>query len=141
MKQNAKTVIIDCFKKLLIKHSLDKITVKEICDDCAVSRHTFYYYFTDIMDILKYVIFQELSLEIAHNKTFETWEEGFLSTMNYFKRNSKMILHIYHSSYWTEANIHFTSLSNNLVGGVVEECIDKMNVKLQEKDKTFIIDF
>ena len=141
MKQNAKTAIISSFKELLNKQSLDKVTVKKICEHCDVNRQTFYYYYKDLMDIFKFIIFEELSVEIAQNRTFDTWEGGFLATMNYLKRNSKMILHVYHSSYWPEAQIYFANLSNKLLDDVVEECVDKMGVKLQDKDKIFIVNF
>jgi probable dihydroxyacetone kinase regulator len=141
MKQHAKTAIINSFKDLLNKHSLDKVTVKEICEHCDVNRQTFYYYYTDILDILEFIIFEELSVEIAQNRTFDTWEGGFLTTMNYFKRNSKMIMHVYHSSYWTEANAFFINFSNKLLDAVVEECANKMEVKLQDKDHIFIVNF
>lgn len=141
MKQPAKAAIINSFKELMNKQSMDKITVKEICEKCGVNRQTFYYYFTDIMHIFKYIIFEEMSREIAQNRTLDTWTGGFLATMNYLERNSKMILHIYHSSYWPEARNYFTNLSEKLLGDVVEECVEKMGVKLQEKDQIFIINF
>jgi probable dihydroxyacetone kinase regulator len=141
MKQHAKTAIINSFKELLNKQSIDKITVKEICENCDVNRQTFYYYFKDIMDIFKFIIFEELSVEIAQNRTFNTWEGGFLATMNYLKKNSKMILHIFHSSFWSEANTYFANFSNKLLDDVVKECVDNIGVTLQEKDQIFIVNF
>jgi probable dihydroxyacetone kinase regulator len=141
MKQNAKTAIINSFKDLLSKKSIDKVTVKEICNHCNVNRQTFYYYFTDIMDIFKFIILDELSVEIAQKRTFETWEGGFLATMNYLKRNSKMILHIYNSSYRVEASSYFSYLSRRLLNAVVDECVENMGVKLDEKDQVFIVNF
>lgn len=141
MKQYAKTVIIGSFKDLLNKKSIDKITVKEVCELSEVNRQSFYNYFSDIMDIFKYVFYEELSVEIAQNRTFQTWGGGFLATMNYLKRNSKMILHVYNSSYWPEANAYLTSLSNRLLSNVVEECVEKIGVKLNEKDQNFIVNF
>lgn len=141
MKQNAKAAIVDSFKQLLSKKSIDKITVKEICEHCDVNRQSFYNHFTDIMDIFKSIFFQELSIEIAQNRTFDTWGGGFLATMNYLKKNSKMILHVYNSSYWPEANTYFTNLSNRLLNDVVEECVKKMEVKLRDKDQNFIVNF
>lgn len=139
--QRAKAAIINSFKELLTKQSIDKITVKDICQHCDVNRQTFYYYFTDIMDIFKYVFFKELSHDIAQNRTFDTWEGGFLATMNYLKNNTKMILHVYHSSYWPEAEVFFAGLSNKLMLDVVDECLENLNVTLTEKDKNFIINF
>ncbi|MGI5985928.1 MAG: TetR family transcriptional regulator [Clostridiales bacterium] len=141
MKQRAKEAIISSFKELLTKNSIDKVTVKDICQHCGVNRQTFYYYFTDIMGIFKYVIFKELSADVAQNRTFETWEGGFLATMNYLQNNSKMILHIYNSSYWPEANAYFSSLSSKLLSDVVDECVENLGVQLPEKDKTFIVNF
>lgn len=141
MRQNAKSAIIDSFKQLLNKKSIDKITVKGICEHCDVNRQTFYNHFTDIMDVFKFIFFEELSIEIAQNRTFETWGGGFLATMNYLKKNSKMILHVYNSSYWPEANTYITDLSNRLLDDVVEECVEKMGVKLKDKDQKFIVNF
>lgn len=141
MAQTARTAIIDTFKDLMSKQPIDKITVTEICARSYVNRHTFYYYFTDIMDIFKYIIYEELSEKISHNKTFDTWEAGFLATMDYLKRNSKIILNIYHSSFWPEANIFLSEMSNRLVGGVVKECVQKMSARISCKDTNFIIDF
>jgi probable dihydroxyacetone kinase regulator len=141
MKQYAKTEIINSFKELLSKQSIDKITVKEICNRCDVNRQTFYYHFMDIMDIFKYVIYEELSAEISENRTFDTWEGGFLATMNYLKKNSKLILHVYRSNYWPEASIYFTNFSNKLLDDVVAECVEKMKVKVSEKDQRFIVNF
>nr|WP_281064364.1 TetR-like C-terminal domain-containing protein [Clostridium muellerianum] len=93
------------------------------------------------MDVFKFIFFEELSIEIAQNRTFETWSGGFLATMNYMKKNSKMILHVYKSSYWPEANSYITNLSNRLLNDVVEECVEKMGVKLKKKDKNFIVNF
>jgi probable dihydroxyacetone kinase regulator len=141
MKQSAKDTIINSFKELLSKKSIDKVTVKEICEHCNVNRQTFYNHFTDIMDIFKFIFYKELSTEIAQNRTFETWGGGFLATMNYLKKNSKMIQHVYNSSYRSEAVTYFTSLSIRLLDNVVEECVGKMGVKLQEKDQKFIVNF
>lgn len=141
MKHNAKAVIIESFKQLVSRKSIDKVTVKGLCEYCNINRQTFYNHFTDIMDVFKFIFFDELSTEIAQNRTFETWNGGFLATMNYLKRNSKMILHIYHSSYWTEANTYLTDLSNRLLEDVVDECVKRMEVKLKDNDKWFIINF
>ena len=141
MKHNAKSAIIESFKQLLNKKSIDKITVKAICEHCNVNRQSFYNHFTDIMDVFKFIFFEELTVEIAQNRTFETWSGGFLATMNYLKRNSKMILHVYHSTYWPETNTYLINLSNRLLEDVVDECVEKLEVRLEDKDRKFIVNF
>jgi probable dihydroxyacetone kinase regulator len=141
MKHNAKVEIIESFKYLLNKKSIDKLTVKAICEECGVNRQTFYNHFTDIMDVFKFIFFQELSLEIAQNRTFETWSSGFLATMNYLKKNSKMILNVYNSSYRCEFNTYITNHSIRLLEDVVDECVEKTAVKLKNEDYHFIVNF
>ncbi|WP_163193413.1 TetR/AcrR family transcriptional regulator [Clostridium thermarum] len=141
MKQNAKAAIIDSFKELISKKAIDKITVKALCEHCGVNRQSFYNHFTYIMDVFKFIFHQELSKEIAQNRTFETWAGGFLATMNYLKRNSKMMLHVYYSSYWQEAKTYIVHLSGRLMEGVVDECVEKMQVNLKDKDRSFIVNF
>ncbi|ERI91733.1 putative dihydroxyacetone kinase regulator [Clostridiales bacterium oral taxon 876 str. F0540] len=141
MKHSAKTAIIDSFKELLNKKSIDKITVKSICEHCNVNRQTFYNHFTDIMDVFKFVFYDELSKEIAQNRTFETWTGGFLATMNYLKKNSRMILHVYNSSYWPEVNRYLTNLSTILLEDVVDECVKRIEAAMDDKDRSFIVNF
>lgn len=141
MKQHAKDAIIISFKELLSRQTIDKITVKDICANCGVNRQTFYYYFTDIMDIFKYVISKELSADIAQNRTMDTWEGGFLATLNYLRDNAKHILHVYNSNYWQEANVFFCSFSNKLLGDVVDECIELTGGTIMDKNRDFIVNF
>jgi len=141
MKKNAKEAIIESFKELVSRKSIDRVTVKEICDHCGVNRQTFYNHFSDLMAVFKYIFHEELAREIAQNRTFETWGSGFLATMNYTRRHAKMILHIYHSSYWPEANIYLTHLSNRLLDCVVTECVKELDVELKEADQKFIVNF
>ncbi|MDP4091106.1 MAG: TetR/AcrR family transcriptional regulator C-terminal domain-containing protein [Bacillota bacterium] len=141
MKHNAKAAIIDSFKQLASRKTIDKLTVTAICEHCGVNRQTFYNHFTDILDVFRCIFFEELSAEIAHNRTFETWGGGFLATMNYLKRNSKMILHAYKSSYWPEVNTYISELSIRLLDAVVDECEEKLEVKLKDKDQRFIVNF
>ena len=48
MSELTKRAIQESFKKLLSNQPLDKITVKNITDDCGVNRNTFYYHYSDI---------------------------------------------------------------------------------------------
>lgn len=141
MKPSAKAVIINSFKQLVEKKNIDKITVKEICELSDVNRQTFYNHFQDIFDIFKYIFQEEVFSEIAQNRTFETWCGGFLATLHYLKQNSKMILHVYESSYRAEANSFFTRLSNRLLEDVVEECIERRGTNIQDEDRRFIVNF
>ena len=56
-----KFVIMRVFENLLSVKPLEKITVKDITDQCGISRNTFYYHYQDIYQVFKAYI--DYSLE------------------------------------------------------------------------------
>ncbi len=141
MRHSAKVIIVNTFRQLIQIKSIDKITVTEICEIAEINRQTFYNHFTDLFDIFKFLFRQEVFNEIDQNRTFETWCGGFLATMNYLKRNSRMVLHVYDSSYRTNANTFFVEITSQLLDTVVDECMANLSVDLFEQDCRFIVNF
>ena len=52
MSQLTKYALAQSLRKLLKERPLDKITVKDLVEDCGVNRQTFYYHFQDIYDLI-----------------------------------------------------------------------------------------
>lgn len=59
MSKNMKIIISQSLINLAQSKTFDKITVKDIVDDCNISRQTFYYHFKDIMDVIEWSFIQE----------------------------------------------------------------------------------
>ena len=65
MGKRYKTSEITCqaisgvLKQLMIQKPLERITVAEIMDTCGMRRQHFYYYFTDIYDLLRWTFEKE----------------------------------------------------------------------------------
>ena len=55
MPSFTKKAIVDSFMALASKKPLEKITVRDIVDDCGINRNTFYYHFQDIYAVLEYL--------------------------------------------------------------------------------------
>ena len=53
MPSFTKKAILESFLALLAKKPLEKITVRDIVDDCGVNRNTFYYYFQDTYAVVE----------------------------------------------------------------------------------------
>lgn len=53
MPSPTRQAIVTSFLRLIAKRPPDKITVRDIVDDCGVNRNTFYYYFQDIYAVLE----------------------------------------------------------------------------------------
>lgn len=85
--------LIESFKKLLSKKPISKITIKELTDDCKMSRMTFYYHFTDIYDLARYVSVQDaLKIEQLSGGNDKT---HLISIIKSFYENQEITFNIY----------------------------------------------
>lgn len=74
-------------KKRLAAAPLEKITIKELTDDCGVNRQTFYYHFEDIYDLLKW-LFQEEALNVMKLQDESvSWQESLGKLLTYLSEN------------------------------------------------------
>ena len=52
MATNTKHTILRAYFSLLAKKSIDKVTVKDVVEECGITRQTFYYHFQDLLDVI-----------------------------------------------------------------------------------------
>lgn len=77
MIRNAQGIFAESLKKLLKKKGLDHITIKDIVEDCGVSRQTFYYHFNDIYQIVEWVYTKIASESVTNSRDIDTWQQGY----------------------------------------------------------------
>ena len=97
MSQFTKRAIMETFIKLLGEHPLDKITVKDIVEECGVNRNTFYYYFQDIYDLLDALFQTEMKRMLDDHHDFSTWQQAFVEGARFVFENKTAIRHLYSS--------------------------------------------
>lgn len=95
MASFTKKAIVASFLKMCAVRSPDKITVRDIVDDCEINRNTFYYYFQDIYALVEEVfcIWTEdllRALEEAKDIT-----EGLETVTAWAVAHKKAVLHLY----------------------------------------------
>ncbi len=90
-----KRAILFSFLKLCEKKSPDKITVKDIVDDCEINRNTFYYYFQDIYALLEELFYIEASKIFSDGDDFDSIMNGILESANSALHYRKAVLNIY----------------------------------------------
>lgn len=90
-KQNiTKKILTNSLKKLMTQKPLEKISVREITEECGLNRQTFYYHFSDIYNQLEWLYQQEVIALFADNKGTRLWQEGLLKFFNYCRDNREM---------------------------------------------------
>lgn len=75
MPAHMKDTIATTYQEMVKRRNVDKITVKDLVEECGISRQTFYYHFQDITDVVAWSIQKglqqslKLSLEAEDSET------------------------------------------------------------------------
>ena len=97
MPNAMKYALAQSLKKLLSTRKLDKITVKDIAEDCGVNRQTFYYYFRDIYDLLEWNFLEATERLIRSGLDHGDWRSGVKAVTEYLQENRTLVWNAYHS--------------------------------------------
>lgn len=110
-KNNEKT-ILDVFTKLLEEKDIQKITVKEICEDAHINRSTFYNHFEDIYGVLEkmWLIHAENMEYIFRNSRSSSKRENMRSILLYIKENELFYRVSFHSPIFNRMSVGFEDL-------------------------------
>lgn len=139
MSQITKKALEESLKHLLLVKPLNKITVSDITDDCGINRMTFYYHFKDIYDLIEWCCLEDASKALEGNKTYSTWQEGFLNIFEAVKENKPFIMNVYNSVSREQIETYLYKVTFKLLEDVVEEQAKDMSVR--KEDKYFIANF
>ena len=90
--------IMDSFLRLLEDRPVNKISVKDIVEDCGINRNTFYYHFEDISAVISAIIIDEVDRVIETYKDISLMEECFEAALRLGHDHRNAIYHIYNSS-------------------------------------------
>jgi AcrR family transcriptional regulator len=139
-QQDTKTSIEQSFLKLLREKYFDKITVKDIVDDCGVTRNTFYYHFQDVYDIIDATLKRELKKAVRDSLNSElSWEILISAVVRFFVSDKKIAVHIFKSSKKDEICTYIDrvfKLAMDYYIGIADK-----EQKLKSADRELIADF
>lgn len=113
MAVDMKETIAEAARRLLLEKKVKKLTVKDIVEECSITRQAFYYHFADIPELFQWVLEREEAQLLRDSRSRQNPEEGlryfFLLGINsapYVKRSMQtnygeeierlLTQHIYH---------------------------------------------
>lgn len=85
------------FIKLLNEQPLNKISVRNIVEECGINRNSFYYHFQDIPSLIEEIIIEAADSLIKKYPRIDSIEECIADAFQFMTKNKRAILHIYHS--------------------------------------------
>lgn len=75
MPTDMKEIIAEAAKRLLMEKHVKKLTVKDIVEECQITRQAFYYHFEDIPDLFRWCLEKNLKEFIKQAQKSEDEEE------------------------------------------------------------------
>ena len=98
MVSKKRNAIMESVLRLLEERPLNKITVKDIVDECGINRNTFYYHFEDISSLIEAIIISEVDRVMTQYRDISSMEECIEMAMRLVSDHKNAIYHIYNSS-------------------------------------------
>lgn len=137
-KSNAtKSAIVASLCKLLQEHPLDAITVKDIVEDCGISRQTFYYHFQDIYSVLDWQ-FQRTTQVFLHELGTSTWKNILQDVIDMVRAHKQMILNVYPAFDRSYVDHYLTKWTRPAVERIIEEKAKNYYIDADRVD--FVVD-
>lgn len=145
MTQFTSKAIEESFIRLLNERPLDKITIKDIVEDCGISRNTFYYHFQDITDLLEHILNEDVERVLSEHMDMDSWEEGFILGAHFALENKRLVYHIYNSVSREQVERYLHSIAGEVmrlyVARVTEQVEHAVHKKIFPADQKMVVDF
>lgn len=140
MAKQTQKFIMSTFMQLLENESLDKITVRDIVEECEINRNTFYYHYSDIYDLLDDVFRVEaekfLEQDVDDNTTFG---EEYARAAQFVLKYRKAIFHIYDSKKRDVLENYLETLAFSFINRFVKK--ESEGYGLSDDDVNYITGF
>ena len=139
MPIDMKAAICRSASELLTKKRTKKLTVKDIVEECGITRQTFYYHFPDIFGLLEWMFQQDAEKLMKKYNNIDVWEQGFMELLCYIKKNKAVCMCTLHSLARDELERFVYKDVHRLILGIMDEVGGDLTV--EEDGKEFVARF
>ncbi len=134
-----KKAIQRAFVKLLNEQPLNKISVKDITDECGINRNSFYYHYRDIPGLIEEILTEQIDRIIDRYMVTESLDEFFDEAFEFAISNRKALYHVYDSSYREIFIDMLLDASRHIAASYVNEQFE--GTEVSDRDRDLIIRF
>ena len=137
MTSLTKDAIKKSFMKLLNQKPVDKITVKEIVEDCGINRNSFYYHYDDIPALIEEILNDQADALVQTGDKNTDIYTCILWAMDFALQNKSAMMHLYNSSNRELFERYLNRIANRTVTEYFNVYFD--DVQIEEDDRQAII--
>ena len=138
MPVDMKEVIAQAAMKLLIEKHAKKLTVKDIVEECHITRQTFYYHFADIYDLLKWILEQEAVEVVKKFDLMVDYKEAILFVINYVEDNAHILACAYDTLGREEMRRFLYQDFISIVETIIDNVEKELGICMEKEFKLFL---
>lgn len=113
-------LIQESFLKLASQRPVDKITVKDIVDDCQINRNSFYYHFEDMPNLIELTL-EEAMLDVLNSRPAGSLQELFNGVFDVFEQYESVVRNVYYSKHRDIVEYKTLAIADTLVSHYLQE--------------------
>ena len=116
IRQTTKEILAESLKDLSAKKSIDKITVKEIAQNCGFTSQTFYNHFQDKYDLIAWIYSTDAE-KIMNNidDVNYMWKDALTDGINYFLNNKEFLKNLIANTSGQDSFINYVAKYNTKI--------------------------
>ncbi len=132
VEQNMKQRIADVLREMIQTTGPDRITVSKLVEKCGISRSLFYYYYTDVFDVMSYNVEQDLEEAVTESLREKTPEASIALLLKLIMSHRKGIIRVMDSKYRVEAQRGMLDAAEKYAERLIMERGEKSILTLEE---------
>lgn len=82
-----KRALAAALKELMAQYPMSRITIRDLTDRCGIRRQNFYYHFTDVYDLMRWMFEEEAVSLLRQREGVLLWQDGLLQLFRYLEEN------------------------------------------------------
>lgn len=140
MTSLTKDAIKKSFMKLLNQKQVNKITVKEIVEDCGINRNSFYYHFDDIPALIEEIFNDQVDALMSRQDKSDNIYDSILEAIDFATQNKTAMLHIHNSASRELFDRYLSRVAERTVSGFFDKRTRREG-RYNDEDKDAIITY
>lgn len=134
MANFTKQAIQHSFRKLLGERPLNRITVKDIVEDCGINRNSFYYHYQDIPALLDEMIKEDFEATVAELSKAASVEDCLQIILRRALENRPQVLNIFRSPEKAVYKRYLMQSCRRLADGYLDKAIAGRPVSPEDRE-------
>lgn len=132
-------IICKALEELLQSSSMDKITVRMVCEKAGISRQALYNHYYSPIAVLEDMITRQMKQALGEQNANLTWESGFERILSCMREHKMMLLHVYRSKSRNELLGIFERYGSTVVSHAIAQCASDMAINVSDQDLVYIM--